>query len=44
MVMLYAISRSEIAYKLSEFCALKDDPRWYAKYRLLLPTRLLANA
>jgi hypothetical protein len=25
MVMLYAISRSEIAYKLSEFCALKDN-------------------
>jgi len=26
MVMLYAIWRSEIAYKLSEFCALKDTP------------------
>jgi len=26
MVMLYAISRSEIAYKLSPFCAFKDTP------------------
>ncbi len=26
MVMLYAISLREIAYKLSEFCALKDTP------------------
>jgi len=25
MVMLYAISRSEIAYKLSAFCAPKDN-------------------
>ena len=25
MVMLYAISLREIAYKLSEFCALKDN-------------------
>jgi len=27
MVMLYAISRSEIAYKLSAFCVLKDNSR-----------------
>jgi len=26
MVMLNAISRSEIAFKLSAFCALKDTP------------------
>jgi len=25
MLMLYAISRSEIAYNLSSFCALKDN-------------------
>jgi len=38
MVMLYAISRSEIAYKLSEFCALRDTPAM-VNDRLLLPTR-----
>jgi len=44
MMMLYAISRSEIAYKLSAFCALRILPRWDANDRLLLPTRLLGKA